>query len=141
MMVKRISCVEIPVSDMERAIAFYENVLGLKKAYGHPVFTSFDVGGTLFGLAASGTKGSREGAKICDSCSLCVLKFAAGKLRQDASKATSVIYLNVENLDEVYARLKEKGVNFLIEPKKQFWVIKTAVMLDPDKNILVLHQG
>jgi len=139
-MIKRISCIEIPVSDMERAVAFYENVLGLKKAYEHPVFTSFDVGGTLFGLAASGTKGSKEGAKICNSCSLCVLKFAAGKLKQDAPTATSVIYLNVENLDEVYARLKEKGVKFLTEPKKQAWGDKTAIMLDPDKNILVLHQ-
>jgi len=139
-MIKRISCIEIPVSDMERAAAFYENVLGLKKAYEHPVFTSFDIGGTLFGLSLSGTKGSKEGAKVCNSCSLCVLKFAARKLRPDTPTATAVVYLNVENLDAVYADLKDKGVKFLTEPKKQAWGDKTAVMLDPDKNILVLHQ-
>lgn len=78
-MIKKIGCIEIPVSDMERAVAFYENVLQLKKTYEHPVWTSFDVEGISFALAASGTKGSKEGGKVCTSCSLCVLRFSAAR--------------------------------------------------------------
>ena len=35
-MIKRVGCVEIPVSDVEKSTAFYENVLDLKKTYEHP---------------------------------------------------------------------------------------------------------
>lgn len=141
-MIKRIGCIEIPVSDMGKAVAFYENVLGLKKTYEHPVWTSFDIGDTSFALAVSGTKGGEKGAEICTSCSPCVLRFAAGKMRQDKENptATSVIYLAVENLDAIYRELKEKGVEFISEPREQAWGGRTAVMLDPDKNMLVLTQ-
>ena len=141
-MIKRIGCVEIPVSDMERAVSFYKNVLGLKKTYEHSVWTSFDVGGTSFALAASGTKRSEKGAEVCTSCSLCVLRFATGKMKLDKDKpsATSVLYFEVENIDDVYRRLKERGVKFITDPKEQGWGGRTAVMLDPDSNILVLSE-
>jgi predicted enzyme related to lactoylglutathione lyase len=141
-MIRKIGCLEIPVSNMERAVAFYENVLQLRKTYEHPVWTSFDVGGTSFALALSGTKGSTEGSIVCKSCSLCVLRFSAGKTKSDkeAPTATSVIYLEVKNLDSVYGKLKKRGVRFLTEPKEQAWGGRTAVMLDPDKNMLVLSE-
>ena len=136
-MIKGVGCVEIPVSDMDRAVAFYEDVLGLKKTYVHPVWTSFDVGGVSFAVAASGTK---KGGKVCTSCSLCVLRYAAGKMRMDREvpNATSVLYFEVENLDDVYRKLKEQGVKFIAEPREQGWGGRTAVMLDPDDNIIVL---
>ena len=141
-MIRKIGCLEIPVSNMERAVAFYENVLQLRKTYEHPVWTSFDVGGTSFALALSGTKGSPENAKVCKSCSLCVLRFSAGKMRPDkeAPTASSVIYLEVEDLDSVCGTLRKRGVKFLTEPKEQAWGGRTAVMLDPDKNMLVLSE-
>ena len=140
-MIKKIGCVEIPVLDMGKAVNFYENVLGLKNTYEHPVWTSFDIGGTTFAIAVSGTKG--KGEKICKSCALCTLRYAAGKTKLDkeASTATSVIYLEVGNLDTVYKELKEKGIEFISEPKAQTWGGKTAIMLDPDKNILVLSEA
>jgi len=139
-MIKRFGCVEIPVSDMDRAVAFYEGVLGLKKTYAHPVWTSFDVGGVSFAVAASGTKKSEKGGKVCTSCSLCVLRYAAGKMKinREAPSATSVLYFEVENLDEVYKNLNEQGVRFIAEPREQGWGGRTAVMLDPDDNIIVL---
>jgi predicted enzyme related to lactoylglutathione lyase len=141
-MIKGISCIEVPVSDMAKSVDFYENVLGFKKTYEHPVWTSFDIGGTSFALAASGTKGKRDDTEICRSCSLCVLRFSAGNIKQhkEAPAATSVIYLAVEDLDSTYRRLREAGVEFIGEPKPQAWGGKTAPMLDPDKNILVLAQ-
>ena len=142
-MIKKIGCVEVPVSDMDKAVAFYENILGLKKMYEHPVWTAFDVGGTRFALAASGTKRSMESAKRCTSCSLCVLRYVVGKMKQDEEKptATAVLYLEVEDLNEIYETLKEKGTKFVAEPRKQGWGGRTAVMLDPDNNILVLSEA
>lgn len=141
-MIKKIGCIEVPVSDMGKAVSFYENVLGLEKTYEHPVWTSFDIAGTSFALAASGTKRGEKNADICKSCSPCVLRSAIGKMRQDKDipTATSVIYLAVEDLDETYTKLERKGVGFLAEPKEQAWGGRTAVMLDPDKNILVLAE-
>ena len=140
-LIRMIGCIEIPVSNMERAVAFYENVLGLKKVYEHPVWTSFDVGGISFALAASGTKGEKV-EKECRSCSLCVLRYASGLTQQDVGRPTAmaVLYFGVENLDEAYAKLKEQGVKFIAEPKVQGWGGKTAVMLDPDNNIIVLSE-
>lgn len=141
-MIQKIGCIEIPVSTMEKSVDFYENVLGLKKTYEHPVWTSFDIEGISFALAASGTKGSEKGAKICKSCSPCVLRFSASKTEQEKETptATSVIYLAVENLNSIYRKLREKGAEFVAEPREQAWGGMTVVMLDPDRNILVLTQ-
>jgi predicted enzyme related to lactoylglutathione lyase len=142
-MIKKIGCVEVPVSDMGEAVAFYKNILGLKKMYEHPVWTAFDVGGTRFALAASGTKRSKESPERCTSCSLCVLRYVAGKMKADKERptATAVLYLEVEDLDEIYESLKEKGTKFVTEPREQGWGGRTAVMLDPDNNILVLSEA
>jgi catechol 2,3-dioxygenase-like lactoylglutathione lyase family enzyme len=63
-MIKKIGCLEISVSDVKKAVSFYENVLGLKKTYEHPVGASFNVGGVTFALAASGTKKSGKGKGV-----------------------------------------------------------------------------
>ncbi|MCK4347470.1 MAG: VOC family protein [Thermoplasmatales archaeon] len=136
-MIKKIGCIEIPVSDMKRSVTFYEGLLGLKKSYEHPVWTSFDIEGIMFALAVSGTKKGKKG-DLCKSCSPCLLRLS-GKLK-DVPTVVSVIYLAVENIDETYRELKNKGVEFIAGPKTQGWGGRTAVMLDPDKNIIVLTQ-
>jgi len=35
--INRFGCIEIPVSDMKRAVDFHENTLKLKKTHEHPV--------------------------------------------------------------------------------------------------------
>lgn len=62
------------------------------------------------------------------------------KTGKGAPSAASIIYFEVENLDETYRRLKEQGVKFITEPKEQGWSGITAVMLDPDDNMLVLSE-
>lgn len=56
MTIKKIGCIQIPVSNIKKAVAFYERVLGLKKTYENPVWTSFEVRGVTFALAVSGTR-------------------------------------------------------------------------------------
>jgi len=70
------------------------------------------------------------------------LRFVTGKEKadKDVPSATSVIYFEVENLEESYSKLKNEGVEFITEPREQGWGGKTAVMLDPDRNLIVLSQ-
>lgn len=60
-----------------------------------------------------------------------------------APKAELQIYLRVANVDTEHRALKEKGVQFLSEPKDQYWGGRTAMFKDPDGNkfILVSFKG
>ena len=53
-MIERVYHLNFPVSDLKRAITFYENVLGLKKTGEWPNSSTFDVGGVQFGLQPHG---------------------------------------------------------------------------------------
>jgi catechol 2,3-dioxygenase-like lactoylglutathione lyase family enzyme len=49
------------------------------------------------------------------------------------------LYLLVDNVDEAYKTLKEKGVQFVTEPEDQFWGGRTAEFTDPDGNKFILE--
>ncbi len=51
------------------------------------------------------------------------------------------IYFEVENLDEIFMDLRNKGVEFLTEPTDQTWLWKEAKLLDPDGNTLILYNA
>lgn len=114
-MIKRVNWLEIKVTDLKKAIAFYRDVLGLKVKQEWSNYVIFDLSGTTtFALMLGGRKGRKEG--------------------------TPNIYFAVENLNEEYERLKEKGVNFVEPPKKQYWGGYAAVLADPDENLFYLTE-
>lgn len=49
-MEQRLSMITLGVADLERAIAFYEDVVGWKAAPGPPEIAFFDLGGLVFSL-------------------------------------------------------------------------------------------
>jgi len=49
-MIEKVYYIRFPVSDLKRAVSFYENILGLKKTSEWPTGAIFDVGGVQFGL-------------------------------------------------------------------------------------------
>ena len=53
-MIKRINHLTFPVSDLKKAVAFYENILGLKKTGEWGNYAIFDVGGTDLALEPKG---------------------------------------------------------------------------------------
>jgi len=53
-MIEKVYHINFPVSDLKRAIRFYENVLGLEKTGEWPNYATFDVGGMQFGLQPRG---------------------------------------------------------------------------------------
>lgn len=58
------------------------------------------------------------------------------------SKGELGIFMRVADVDTEYRTLKEKGVQFVMEPKDQYWGGRTATFKDPDGNefILVSHK-
>jgi predicted enzyme related to lactoylglutathione lyase len=49
------------------------------------------------------------------------------------------MYLLVDDVNEAYKTLKEKGVQFVTEPKDQPWGARTAEFTDPDGNKFILE--
>ena len=100
-MIEKLYHITFPVSDIKKTVAFYENILGLKKRSEWPNYVEFDVGGVQFGFAQR------------------------GKLE---------IFLLVDDVDKAYQSLKEKGVQFIAEPKNTHWGARAATFVDPDGN-------
>jgi predicted enzyme related to lactoylglutathione lyase len=107
----------IPVGDFDRGLSFYKETLGLPFLFSAPPQMAFFMCGAvrlLVGVSPSGENTQRG----------------------------SAIYFKVENIKEVSASLKSKGVNFRAEPhlvhrtpKSELWL---AEFTDPDGNQLVL---
>lgn len=114
-LIKRVNWLEVKVTDMKKAIAFYRDVLGLKVRNEWSNYVIFDLPGTLtFAIMLDGKKGRKEGAPN--------------------------IYFAVEDLDAEYTKLKEKDVNFIKPPKKRYWGGYAALFADLDGNLFYLVQ-
>ena len=114
-MIKRIWDVTFTVSDLRRAIRFYEEVLGLQKKYEFKDYAGFDCGGVEIGLK---TWGGLEKPRKGEPC----------------------VNFLVEDVDEVYKTLRQRGVNFLKEHGDTPWGGRIALFTDPDGNLLQITQ-
>ena len=108
----------LPVSGLNKARHFYENVLGLKATSvfqkGEMGFIEYDIGtGTLaIGCGAPLFKPSKDGGAIA---------------------------LEVEDFDAAIANLKEKQCVFAMDAQETP-VCRMAVVTDPDGNFLMIHK-
>lgn len=106
------------ITDADRAIAFYENVLGLKPLSSRP---NFGFGGAWLGV------GTNQ-----------IHLISADKREGVINPLGPHVALNVENFDETKRTLTEMGIEFLEAPSnmagRQLWI------LDPDGNIVELRQ-
>lgn len=106
------------VRDLERACAFYEQVLGLElrqKADEHR-YASFAAGPIQLGVARVGD----------DQPEL-------------VGRHTGLGFA-VEDLEKEHARLAGQGVAFPMPPERQPWGGFMALMADPDGNVFYLDQ-
>jgi predicted enzyme related to lactoylglutathione lyase len=109
------------VTDMKRAKAFYEGVLGLKKSRGFGQFegeeqwVEYDIGPGCLALISGG-----------------------GNDWPPSTTGTAAAF-EVDDFDGYVAKLRNNGVPFLFEPRETpvCWM---AVVADPDGNRVVLHQ-
>jgi predicted enzyme related to lactoylglutathione lyase len=114
--IKAIAFTGSAVTDMARARAFYENELGLGPAteMAGGKWVEYDVGGGTFAvttIAADSWKPSEQG---------------------------TVVAFEVDDLDEMVAKLEAAGVKFYM-PKSESPVCWMAIVHDPDGNKVMLH--
>ena len=118
MRIEKIGQIAIPVTDVERAIAFYRDVLGLTFLFqAGPNLAFFDCGGVRILL----DKPEQEG---------------------EFEKHSSVIYFSVSDIKSSFAEVAEKGAPVVDPPHliarladREVWM---GFFRDPDKNLLAL---
>lgn len=116
MKVKEIGFVAIPVTDVTRARAFYEGVLGLEKAgeFMNGQWIEYAVGKDTLAIAN------------------------VGEAWTPSDQGTGAA-LEVEDFAEAIKRLQEANVRFAAEAFEKP-VCHMAVVQDPDGNKLILHK-
>lgn len=114
----QISYVNIFVTDLDRAIAFYGDMLGLALQFSSPEhgYASFAAGAVRLGVALPGTD------------------------HADLVGRHTGVGLEVADLEAEHARLAGLGVRFTMPPTRQPWGGFMAMISDADGNILYLDQ-
>jgi methylmalonyl-CoA/ethylmalonyl-CoA epimerase len=107
----------IPVTDLERAVTFYRDVLGLRFLFRAPPGLAFLLCGEVRLLLSQVLPGTNE-------------------------LAVGVIYYRVPDLDVAYATLRERGAQFVGAPHRiarledhELWMV---FLKDPDEHLLAL---
>ena len=114
----QISYVNVFVSDLARAVQFYERSLGLSLQFSSPEhgYASFSAGGLRLGIAVPGPD------------------------QKELIGRHTGVGLEVADLEAEHARLSELGVNFTMPPTRQPWGGFMALVADPDGNVFYLDQ-
>ncbi len=113
MKINALAFVGIPVTDMKRAREFYEGVLGLMPdpEMAGEMWTEYSISPGTLAIASVGDQ---------------------WKPSEDGTSAA----LEVENLEDAIARLKERNVTF---EKVDSPVCRMAAIQDPDGNKIIIH--
>ena len=117
---KRLSIITLGVRDRDAMTAFYENVIGFENV-GPPGMTMFNMGGFVLGLW--------EADKLAED---------AGQIARPAegfrNAALAYNARSIEEVDEIFARLTEAGVEITTPPHKAFWGGYSGYFADPEGN-------
>jgi methylmalonyl-CoA/ethylmalonyl-CoA epimerase len=112
----RIGQIAINVKDLDRAVAFYRDALGMRPLFQVPKMAFFDCGGVRIMLSLPETP--------------------------EFDHAASVIYYKVDDIQAAHAALRGRGVGFDGEPHvvarlpdHDLWM---AFCRDPEGNVLAL---
>ena len=112
-----IAYVNVFVTDLERALGFYTDLLGFKKLMADTDhgYASLQAGPITLGLAQVGEQPALIGRH-------------------------TGVGLAVDDLEAEYARLAKAGVRFASPPERQPWGGFMALVEDPDGNVLYLDE-
>ncbi len=117
-MFKKIAFIHYPTRNLDRALGFYRDVLGLNLIVQNEEWIEFTV----------------------DEQRLALRKVDSLPQPADASQqACAMIWLEAQPIEEIITQLKAKNVNF-IEDLNIFSYGKTSIFLDPDGNPLGLYE-
>src|SRR5918998_421288 len=113
----QIGQIAINVRDLERAVAFYRDTLGMRFLFQAPGgLAFFDVGGVRLMLGVAE--------------------------KPEFNHPASILYYKVDDIDAAYLTLKERGVSFIDEPhliaklpSHELWM---TFFRDSEENVLAL---
>ena len=120
-MEQRLSMITLGVADLGRAKAFYEDVVGWKAAPGPAEIAFFDLGGLVFSLYPLADLVKDRNATLDDSGGTGTQGYAL------AHNARSK-----EEVDSIFAELKDKGATIVKQPEEVFWGGYSGYFSDPD---------
>jgi len=126
-MTNKIMAIALVVADLKKAIDFYQNKLGLKLKTNEEGFADFETEGTTLALLEKKVAEDLAGKE---------------KVGTDSSLPRSSILAwdAVEDVDILHKELKDKGVEFTVEPKTMSWGQRVAYFSDPDGNLWEISQ-
>ena len=115
-MIKGIAFTGSSVTDMKRARAFYENVLGLNPSeeMAGGKWIEYEVGGGTFAITNIDPEWT-------------------------PSDQGTAIAFEVDDMDVTIGKLKKSGAKFFLD-KRETPVCWTAIIYDPDRNKVVIHK-
>jgi predicted enzyme related to lactoylglutathione lyase len=115
-MIKGIAFTGSSVTDMKRARAFYENVLGLNPSeeMAGGKWIEYEVGGGTFAITNIDPEWT-------------------------PSDQGTAIAFEVDDIDVAIGKLKKSGAKFFLD-KSETPVCWTAIIYDPDRNKVVIHK-
>jgi catechol 2,3-dioxygenase-like lactoylglutathione lyase family enzyme len=119
----------LAVSDFERSLGFYRDVLGLEleALYDDPPYAMLTAAGARLSLAEQGHPAEdRPGVTM---------------MAPDAASRASVVFvLEVHDARAVYAELASRGARFLAEPYEPPWGGCRFFCVDPDGYLVEIEQ-
>ncbi|MEL6857034.1 MAG: VOC family protein [Pseudomonadota bacterium] len=117
---QRLSIITLGVRDRAAMTTFYEDTIGFKNV-GPKGMAMFDMGGFILGLW--------EAEKLADD---------AGQEARPAEGFRNVALAynarSIEDVDGIFARLKDAGVDITTPPHKAFWGGYSGYFADPEGN-------
>lgn len=125
----KLSQIRLLVKDFQQSVAFYRDVIGfpLGTFAEEMKFASFKTGDTKLEIFSREQMAEEIGGNNLSSDADSQSKFAFG--------------LSVDDIDEVCARLKDKGIPLLNEPHdRKDWNARVAHLRDPDGNVIELYK-
>ncbi|MDP6388739.1 MAG: VOC family protein [Alphaproteobacteria bacterium] len=123
-MEQRVSLITLGVTDLERARAFYEGVIGWTAAPGPPGIAFFDLGGIVFSLYPHDDLARDTKAEAGNSGHGDYKGFAlAHNVRTE------------DQVDAIFSRLRDAKATIIKPPERAFWGGYSGYFSDPDGHI------
>lgn len=126
-MITDIPTLFIFVKDLQRSLAFYRDVIGLPVARAGEEDAHFEVGGFHFIIHQD----------------LSPEEFHEWRVNPEPQERGWGVYLTfqTDDVDAEYARLKEKQLDFICEPRTMSWGTRMFLLRDPDGYILEISRS
>jgi lactoylglutathione lyase len=118
----------LSVTDLERSLAFYGDVLGGRETYRYPAegaaaFVVLRLGSSDLGIGVIGDEPPIHGRPV-----------------RPASGHRVELCVYVADVDEAVGALRHAGAPVVVEPVDQAWGERVAYVEDPDGNLVMLSR-